>query len=98
MRPRPKFIVGEPVRVITEDYNFVCEVVSQKFMSYDSAVSESDSGKPYSGWVYKTDPDPVPEFQKGHGWAERVLHKLPPSERTQWKDTHFQPTDEEVTA
>ena len=91
MRPRPKFCVGEEVLDISIEPPIRCEVQDSKWTeSEENAILRGETITISRGWHHKLSHD-------GCYTHENVIRKLPPSERTQWKDTHFQPTDEEVT-
>ena len=86
-RPRPKFCVGEEVFCTHHDLFGKTEVLSAW---WDEGLVAFD-GFDGAEWVYKLPIDSIP-------FGERWLRKLPPEERTQWKDCAWQPTNNEVTA
>jgi len=84
--PHPKFCVGEEVKVrgtLTSAYDTDrTEVIKAKWR-----VGVKTR---YVGWFYQTAHQP--DLTKW--WMEPSLHKLPPSERTSWKDCIWQPLKE----
>lgn len=95
MRPRPKFSVNEIVLTIfpdSLDNTGPCKVVAIEWEEPQLATQTDGVECRIEGWTYQLD------AHRPDVWTcEEHIRKLPPSERTQWKDTHFQPTDEEVT-
>ncbi len=85
MRPRPKFTVGEEVRIYSADHpSQTVECTEVLGMSYGELKGiEGDT------WVYQT-----VAVGNGKYWIhEDFLQKLPPKHRISWEDCVFKPVD-----
>ena len=100
-KPRPKFCVGEEVLCRDPELPSQGEITSCQWWENIHCCTGGRNHF-YTGYMYALDgseKDPENgEFDEGTWALESMLQKLPPEERTQWKDCAFQPNKQGVEA